>query len=305
MTSVLCLGEALIDVVHRTGNAPSEHVGGSILNVASGLARLDHDTRLATWIGHDERGVRIAETATVAGVRLVEGSDGAAHTPVANAHIDAEGKATYDFDLEWRVPALDGVGEVGHLHTGSFAATLEPGGSDVLEAVRTMGRTASVSYDPNARPALMGTADLVRERIEQIVAASDLVKASDEDLAWLYPDRSAEAVLDGWIALGPKLVVVTRGADGASARMAGRPELVDLAPNVVDVGDTVGAGDSFMAGMVSSLLDQGLLGSREAVERLERARVDQVREALARAIKTSAITVSHVGAYSPTRDELG
>ena len=87
--------------------------------------------------------------------------------------------------------------------------------------------------------------------------------------------------------------------------MAGRPELVDLAPNVVDVGDTVGAGDSFMAGMVSSLLDQGLLGSREAVERLGRARVDQVRGALARALKTSAITVSHVGAYSPTRDELG
>lgn len=303
MSSVLCLGEALIDVVHR-GDQVSDHVGGSVLNVALGCARLDHPTHLATWVGRDARARLITDALAAGGVQLVPGSDEAERTPVALATIDELGKASYTFDLEWRLPEIPDALEVGHVHTGSFAATLEPGAEQVADAVAALREHSSVSYDPNIRPALMDSPDAVRPRIEALVAMADVVKASDEDLLWLHPDESLDDVMARLLASGPKLVVVTRGADGAVARLASEPDPLPVQPLTVTVGDTVGAGDSFMAGMISGLLDAGLLGSREAVDRLGRAGWDAVAPALQRAATTSGITVSHVGAYGPTRDEL-
>ena len=300
---VLCLGEALIDVVVR-GESREEHVGGSLLNVAAGIATLGHATSICAWWGRDERGKRLAEWATASGVTIVPGTDSATRTAVAIAQLDAEGRATYEFDLEWDVPPLVDLAPYGHLHTGSIAATLEPGGSDVLEAVRRIKPNATVSYDPNIRPALMGTPEHVRGRVEELVGLSDLVKVSDEDLAWLYPDEPVEQIMRRWIASGPAMVVVTRGPWGAYASLANNRDMLHIDQMTVTLADTVGAGDSFMAGLIAGLLDAGLLGSPDARQRLWEAGWSDVQSALHNAVVTSGITVSKHGAYAPGPDEV-
>ena len=300
---VLVLGEALVDVVHKDGNI-SEHVGGSPANVAFGLGRLDHDVTLAAWFALDDRGKRILAACEDANVKVAKGSERAPRTSVANALIDAAGKATYQFDLSWLLPELPAAGSVGHIHTGSIGATLEPGGSQVVRAVREAADGATVSYDPNARPTLMGSAQAVLGRVEEIIALSDVVKSSDEDIEWLYPNQSVADVMRHWLNMGPSLAVVTRGGDGAYVAIASDDDIVEVAPNPVDVIDTVGAGDSFMAGLISGLLDAGYLGDAGARKALREARLVDIMPAVDRAITTSSNTVSKAGAYAPTRDEL-
>lgn len=303
-SAVLCLGEALIDEVNRNGQL-SEHVGGSLLNVACGLATLGEDAGICAWWGQDERGELLRRWATESGVRIVEGTDGAEKTSVAHALLDADGRATYEFDLEWQVPHIEGLGGVRHLHTGSIAATLEPGGTQVVEAVRAVREHGgTISYDPNIRPALMVSPEQVLPRIEELVSLSDVVKASDEDIQWLFGDEPVENVMRRWLGLGPRMVVVTRGPWGAYALLAHNRDLLVVDQMTVEVGDTVGAGDSFMAGMLSGLLDAGLLGSQAARRRLSSAGWGDVQPALHRAVVTSALTVSRSGAYAPTMTEV-
>lgn len=298
---VLTLGEALIDVVEE-GELASEHVGGSPLNVAVGLAALGHDSVLATWFGRDRRGEAIRDQAQAAGVHLLPGSDGAEKTSVAYARLDQSKKATYTFDLLPDLPPVPAPETYGHLHTGSIAATLEPGGSKIVAALRAASGT--VSYDPNIRPDLMVSPEVVRPRIEEIIGLSTVVKASDEDIDWLYPGVPVEHVMADWLALGPALVVVTRGADGSSALLRSDGAVIDVAPRRVKVADTVGAGDSFMAGLISGLLDAGFLGGDAAAGALAAASWEEVEPAIVRATRTSSLTVERYGAYAPTRTEL-
>jgi fructokinase len=281
------------------------HPGGSPANVALGLARLGHDVRFATRLGRDEDGVLVRRHLEADGVRLTEGSIDDGPTSTATATLDATGAATYVFDLHWDIPEVDLTG-VAHLHTGSIAATLQPGAARVYEAftaAEVVGATRS--YDPNLRPRIMGSPEEERPGVERLVAASDVVKASDEDLAWLYPGEAADDVVRRWAGLGPALVVVTRGEQGATATRSSSPdELLAVAPRPVTVVDTVGAGDAFMSGLLSGLLDAGLLGSREARQALRNAEPEQVHEALSRAVWTSSITCGRAGAQPPTRDEL-
>ena len=300
---VLSLGEALIDVVIRP-ESTQEHVGGSLLNVAVGIATLGQPASICAYWGKDARGELLRKWAESAGVEIVPGTDSADKTPVAFAHIDAEGHATYDFDLTWAVPHLPDLESFGHLHTGSIAATLEPGGSEVVVAATQMRTRGTVSYDPNIRPALMKSPDAVVDRVELLVAHSDVVKASDEDLGWLYPDVPVEDIMRRWVKTGPAMVVVTRGPWGAYALLKNNRDMLHLDQMAVSVGDTVGAGDSFMAGLISGLLDAGLLGSPEARDRLAAVNWSDVQSALHRAVVTSALTVSRSGAYAPSMDEV-
>lgn len=299
---MLVVGEALIDVVHRADGSVDEHPGGSLANVALTLGRLGRDARLTTWVADDAHGDVVRAWLDDSSVTLTSGSTGAPSTSVATAHLDAHGAATYEFDLEWRVPA-GSAPDAGTLavHTGSIAAVLEPGASDVRALVATARATATITYDPNARPALMGGLVDARAQIEALVALSDVVKVSDEDVAWLAPGADPVAVARDWLALGPALVVVTFGGEGAVAVTAAGEHRV-AAPRV-DVVDTVGAGDSFMGALLDGLWDAHLLGAerRDALRAIDGPTLAGI---LGRCVAVAAITVARAGANPPRRAEL-
>ncbi|WP_277602252.1 carbohydrate kinase family protein [Georgenia faecalis] len=300
--SALVLGEALIDVVERAGEDPVEHVGGSPANVALGIARLGHAVELATWFGIDERGDRIRQHLETDGVVLVPGSELGGRTSTAAARIGADGAADYTFDLRSDLPALSPALAPTVVHTGSIAAVLPPGAEKIAEAVERFRPLATITYDPNARPDLMGSAEQARPVMERLIAQADVVKVSDEDLAWLAPGVDVREVAGDWIGLGAGIVVVTLGGAGALAVTAGGVEVDVVAPRV-DVVDTVGAGDSFMAGIIDGLWRAGLTGAaqREALRGIDRATLGDV---LTRAAQVAAITVSRAGANPPHRIEL-
>jgi fructokinase len=301
---ILVVGESLIDVVRRADGSTREHVGGSPATVAVGLARLGHSVKFATRVGEDERGARIANLLVREGISLTEGSVGGRPTSVATSTIDATGAAEYSFDLSWDLLYEAPVEGVAHVHTGSIAATLEPGASAVLPTIQRARPTATISYDPNVRPSLMGDPHEVRGKIEALIGLSDVVKASDEDLAWLYDGVPLPDIQRLWGQLGPALMVVTRGGRGAVVGLGTARELTSVDAPDVEVVDTVGAGDSFMAGLLSGLLDAGLLGGIEGRDRLRSALLADVHPAVERALACAAITVSRAGPNPPDRAEL-
>ena len=302
--SVLVIGEALVDIVRAPGLDDVEHVGGSPANVAMGLAHLDLDVYLATTLGRDARGDRVAEHLAEREVTLLPGSRDAARTSTAIATLDAEGTATYVFDLIWNPGTIDLPDGVGHVHTGSIASVLEPGSHDVAVALEQARTTCTVSYDPNVRPTIMGDPGPARERIERMVGLADVVKASEDDVGELYAGSSPEEVLARWTGLGPAVAVVTRAGEGAVLRVGPTDEVVELPAPPTTVVDTVGAGDSFMAGLVSGLVDLGLLGGTQARARLTTAGAAGVSPAVERGLACGARTVARAGAYAPLLDEL-
>jgi len=300
---VTVVGEALIDIVIPRSGQAMEHVGGSPANVAIGLSRLGHSTTLATHIGTDARGRRISDLMATEGVTLSPGSTHAERTPTAAAHLDDAGVATYEFDLEWTVDPADVAVPPGtHLHTGSIAATLAPGGAAVLQIVQAARAHATISYDPNARPTLMGSPGEARPVIEALIRLADVVKASEEDVRWLYGTAPLTHVLAEWAAMGPSICAVTQGGSEVVVLAAGTIEHFPTLPT--SVVDTVGAGDSFMAGLISGLIDLGLLGDAAARERLRFAQWPAVRTAVDRALACAAITVSRSGSNPPHRGDL-
>nr|WP_123920078.1 carbohydrate kinase [Georgenia muralis] len=295
------IGEALVDIVERPGEEPVEHPGGSPANVAVGLARLGRDVELVTWFAADDRGATLRAHLELENVRLSAGSSRAARTSTARARLDGSGSASYEFDLDWSPEAPAELGRPVLAHTGSIAAVLEPGARTVAATLDALRGTATISYDPNARPDLMGDAATARQTVERLVAGADVVKVSDEDLAWLAPDEAPEDVARRWLTTGPALVVVTRGGEGAWAVAASGE--VTVPAERVDVVDTVGAGDSYMAGILDGLWAAGLLGAhrREALRAID---ADTVTRVLRAAATIAAITVSRAGANPPTRAEL-
>ncbi len=300
----LVVGEALIDVVARADGTREEHPGGSPANVALGLGRLGRAVDLLTWLGVDAEGDLVRRHLAASGVRVLRGDRGAVRTPLATAHLDAAGVATYEFELEWDLPhAWDGD-DVPPLvvHTGSIAAVLEPGAARVAHEVTRLRPTSTVTYDPNLRPALMGTPQHALPYVEAMVALSDVVKVSDEDLAWLHPGVAPAEIAEEWAQRGPALVVGTHGGDGACAATAAGARVRVAAPRVTVV-DTVGAGDSFMGGLVDGLWSAGLLGAdrRAALRDVAAPTVEAV---LRRCARIAAVTVSRAGANPPRAHEL-
>jgi fructokinase len=284
MTSALVVGEALVDVVHRGSATPEVLPGGSPLNVAVGLARLGIPATLHSSFGADAHGLAIAEHLAASDVTVTTTTVTTDPTSVAEATIGADGAATYDFRIAWDPAAVDPSG-FDLVHTGSIGAALEPGATRVEEALAASA--GLVSFDPNIRPALMPARPVALARVERLVGLADVVKASDEDAAWLYPGETVDAVLARWAALGPRLVVITRGGEGADALTAEGAFHVDV-PSVT-VADTIGAGDSFMAGLLADVLRNGF---------------HDPAASLAFAARCAAITVSRPGANPPWSREL-
>jgi fructokinase len=301
----LVVGEALVDVVRRPDGSVEEHPGGSPMNVAIGLGRLGRRVDLLTWLGADVRGDAVRHHIAASNVRVLTGNRQPTSTPVATAVLDADGVATYEFDLAWDLPERWDEPRVEPIvvHTGSIAAVLAPGGAAVAALVAAHRASSTITYDPNMRPALMGTPQAARPVVEALVAQSDVVKVSDEDLAWLHPGVAPTEIADEWSRLGPSLIVVTGGGEGAFACTAGGVRVTAAAPHV-EVADTVGAGDSFMSGLIDGLWTAGLLGAdrRGALDAVDAATVERV---LTRCARIAAITVSRAGANPPTSAELG
>jgi fructokinase len=275
------------------------------MNVAIGLARLGRGVDLLTWYGTDERGRAIAEHLAGSGVDVVPGSDSAPSTSVATAVLDETGAASYVFDLSWHVPDRWATPPAAPIvvHTGSIGAVLAPGGADVERILRAHRDSATITYDPNMRPSLMPPPAETGPMVGELVALADVVKVSDEDLRWLEPDSEPLDVARRWALTGPAAVVVTFGGEGAVAVTATGATIEVSAPRVT-VADTVGAGDSFMGGLVDGLWTAGLLGA-EHRPALRAADEQTWRTVLERCARIAAITVSRPGANPPTAAELG
>lgn len=298
---VLVVGEALIDVVPDDRGAPRDFPGGSPANVAITLGRLDRDVRLVTLLGADARGDLVRRWLAASNVTVLDQPTGSGRTSTAAVTLDDSGAASYVFDLDWDLHAVpDEECEV--LHVGSIATVLDPGADAVLEAVRAHRGRALVSLDPNARPAITPDRTGPVARVEELVALADVVKVSDEDLDWLHPGVDPVDTATRWSTLGPALVVVTRGGDGAVAvRHDGTRLEVPGVP--VTVADTVGAGDTFSGVLIDTLLAHDVRGA-DGAARLRALSDRDVLGVVTTAAIGAAINVSRPGADPPSRAEL-
>lgn len=298
------IGEALIDLV--PGSSPGGYQarpGGSPFNVAIGLARLGHRTALMARLADNAFGRLLREHAAGEGVDLTAAPHAAEPTTLAVVSLDADGHAAYDFYLEgtadwqWtdaelaRVPTDAGV-----LHVGSLAAWTQPGCGRIRAAAARLRERGStlISYDPNIRPLLLGKPQQARPLVEDFVAVAHLVKASREDVEWLYPGTDLGRIGERWLGLGALAVVITDGPNGAHLLRA------DAAPvhrpgRRIQLVDTIGAGDAFTSGLLGGLVRRGLHTPRQ----LSRCPADFLAEAVDEAVLISALTCERVGADPP------
>lgn len=295
-SSILVVGESLMDIVER-GGAAKFYPGGSPMNVAVGLGRLGDAVRLLTRIGRDRLGEQILTHLEEAGVEVSAGSVVDAATSTAVATIDPHGAASYEFDIEWDLPPAAATGEPTIIHVGSIGSILPPGASVVRQILESCD-SAITTFDPNIRPSLIGNHPTAVAAIEELVRLVDVVKLSDEDAAWLYPHLSLTEVLEHLSEMGPSLVIATRGAAGAALRA--RAAQLELASFPTTVVDTVGAGDSFMSGVIDSILSNDLTNAIKH----RKITFEELQIIGAEALACAAITVSRNGALPPTRAEL-
>ena len=288
---VMVVGEALIDVV-TTSHDKTEHPGGSPANVAYGLGRLGVRTGLLTAIAPDARGDSIEEHLRSAGVILLPGSKTLTRTASATATLEPDGSARYDFDVTWDLAPAAPAYVPKILHTGSIATFLEPGAGAVRSLLEQAHRQCMITYDPNIRPALLGSHAEAKATFEELVPLTDVVKLSDEDAQWLYPQKSLDETAAHILGLGTGLTVITKGAEGSQFTTSAAKISIPAVKS--KVADTIGAGDSYMSALILGLLTRGTEGFAPAV-------LEQLGHTAAAA---AAITVQRPGATPPTLEEL-
>lgn len=317
MSSIAVLGEALIDLHvvdaarSRDENRPGTHryiaqPGGSPFNVAIGLARLGHRTQFVGRFAQDALGGILRRHAQQSGVATDWSGTWTGPSPTALFDLDADGSASYEFHLgdarKSMFAASDAerieAAELDAVHFGSIAAWLPGSGESVLGAVARLRESGVfVSYDPNIRAKLIPDRARTLALIEQAAGSSDLIKASEEDLSWLYPGRTPERIADEWLTSGTAAVVVTRGSEGADCYTAGG--YIHNVGHPVDVVDTVGAGDAFLAGILDALAAAGALSRAGLAELLaEPSATQRVTDA---ACAHAAATCAVPGADPPWR----
>ncbi len=302
------VGEAFLDMVQPEPNGDFvARPGGGPLNIAVGLRRLGHPTALMARLSTGPLGeiVRRHIQANDLDAGACVSTDD--HCTLAFASLDEQGRASYEFyvdgtaDWGWTDAELAALPpDIRALHAGSLAAFLAPGADALLtmwERLRAEGALL-LSFDPNVRPTVGGSHDDAVARAERFVAASHVVKASDEDLGWLYPEESLDDVVRRWSTMGPELVVMTLGSEGSTAARSGNG-VVHRAGMVVDVVDTIGAGDAFESGLLSAIADLDSL----APGALSDLSDDEVLTLLDRATVVSAMTCRRTGADPPRRAE--
>ena len=296
-------GEALVDEIHLADGTVRVAPGGGPFNTARAVARLGVPAAFVGHLSKDEQGRDLAQLLGSDGVSLEYATFGPERTTVAVATLDVKGHAVYRFDVEGTsapnlTPEMLPVhfaADVAALHVGSLGLVMEPMASTLVELVRREREGRLVMVDPNVRAGLVPD-PVYRRRLREVIAWSSVVKASAEDLAWLYPDVDHRHAARNLAADGVALVVVTLGAGGAYG--VHHEDEVGVAAKPVDVVDTVGAGDAFGAALLAWLHDHSGLS---VPLRLERA---QLLEALGFACAAAAVTCSRAGADPPWKREL-
>jgi fructokinase len=321
------LGELVVDLLPvpgadsgPEGTAPHyvARPGGNALNVAVAAGRLGAPVRLMARLGTGPLAANLRRHAEVSGVDVAGFVDAPEPVSLAVVGLSPDGSADYGFhvlgaaDWQWTEEELLRVlpEGTGILHVGSISSWTAPGAEVIAGLVQRLHAEGSalISVDPNIRPmlaegpvggALGNTAPVVRSRLDRLVAQADIVKVSAEDLAWLEDPADLDDAAGRWAERGPALVLLTDG--GAPLRIArpGRPVMHRQTPRVT-VADTVGAGDSLAAGLLSGLLEAGIT-SRAALEALPD---EQLLAMVDDAALVAALNCTRIGADPPTRAEL-
>jgi fructokinase len=305
---VVC-GEALMDVFDAgataTGVALDARIGGSPYNVALGLARLAQPVAFCGGIANGFLGQRLMRSLADEGIdaSCVQRVD--APTSVCIVGLDARGVPAYDFYGERGADRRIDASIVEHLpaatkalHFGSYAMVVEPVAGVQRAIVQRWHAHALVSYDPNVRPTVEPELQRWRDTLDWMLPRTHLLKISDEDLHLLYPGLATEAAARHWLAHGACCVVITRGAHGALAFTAHAH--ASAPPVAVDVVDTVGAGDTFQAALLTWLAEHDAL----APEHLSSLDAHELAAMLGFAARAAAITCSRRGADLPRRAEV-
>ena len=297
-------GEALVDLVDD-GGTPRSVAGGGPFNTAIAFGRLGVPVGFLGTISRDGDGQMLAKQLLDAGVdtSFVRWSD--APTPRAVVHHLGDGRNEYTFHLNGtsladlrpdELPVL--TEEAWAVYVGTLALAIDPPASAYEALVDREAGRRQIVLDPNVRPAIFGDVDVYRRRFERLARLADVIKLSEDDAAWIYPGLGAAAVLKLILALGPRVVALTRGENGAIAGSNGA--VVDIAGIPVDVVDTVGAGDSFGAALIAALVDERAFGpqaTRSADEGV-------LARAVSYAVAASAIACTRRGAAPPSREEI-
>ena len=309
----LVCGEALFDFFSEddaSGLASKVNfkaiAGGSPFNVAVGLRRLGVDAALFAGLSTDYLGRRLQQVLQDEGVRPDYLVDFAAPTTLAMVAVGANGSPHYSFrgegcaDRQLRLEHLPELGpEVRGLHIGSYSLVVQPIAETLLTLVQRESGKRLISLDPNVRLNPEPNILLWRERIAELVELADLIKVSDEDFSLLYPEQEPQRVIEGWLQHRCQLVFLTRGGEGATvfSRAHGSWSVPACS---VKIADTVGAGDTFQAALITWLTEQQL-DSVDGVQRLSREQIDAM---LKFAVQAAALTCSKTGPDLPYRQQL-
>ena len=307
---LLCCGEALIDMIPtptasgQDGYVP--HVGGAVFNTAIALGRLGVQTGMLTGLSTDLFGQQLIASlhANHVDTSLVVASDRL--STLAFVQL-TDGHASYTFfDENSAGRMLDRADmpmlpdEVSTLYFGGISLVFEPGAEAYAALLKREAASRVVMLDPNIRPSFIRDIRRYRDRLDRMIALSDIVKVSDEDLNWIYPGpQSLFEKLDFVRQAGPSVVILTRSGSGATAFLKDGTK-VSVPVDRVDVVDTIGAGDTFNAGILAKLAELGLL-LKESLAAID---LDLMREALRYGTRVAGITVSRAGANPPWRHEL-
>jgi len=306
---ILCCGEALIDMLPREttlgekGFAP--YAGGAVFNTAIALGRLGQPTGFFTGISDDMMGDVLRETLAKSNVDYSLAAVSSRPTTIAFVKL-VNGQATYAFYdegtagrmiTEADLPVLGDDCEA--MHFGAISLIPEPCGGTYEALMAREYKKRVISFDPNIRPGFIKDKPKHMDRVARMAAMSDIIKFSDEDLDWFGMQGDHDTLAAHWLNEGAKLVVLTRGADGATGYT--KTFKANVPSERVTVVDTVGAGDTFDAGILASFKMQNLL-TKEKIAALTE---DQVKQALALGAKAAAVTVSRAGANPPFAREIG
>ena len=303
----MVIGEALIDLAAPAEDGSSvARPGGSPMNVAVGLARLGQRTAFAGRLSADPFGTILQRHLDRSAVDLRHVVTATEPSTIALVEL-ADGHATYQFvlgaDFLWSADELAFLpGGARAVHFGSLASWLPPGDAAIAAVVSRLrcGGSVLISYDPNVRPSLQPDHVSARQQIERSVSLAHVVRASLDDVRWLYGEHAdADAVARKWLALGASFIVITMGADGATGWASGqRPVSRPAFPAAVM--DTVGAGDAFTSGLLDALARRDLLAPGRLVALNDAATLASVIDDASR---IAGITCGRAGANPPSRAE--